>query len=151
MFNAGYIVGGDIDRIKQLPYPHFSKYPVPYIKGRQLLATEVGEVVDTFSLPFDAEFLSVAFSASAYCAGDYWELTIGDNPICERIYAKGLPESVSMGNSFGIVYPIEKGTPITFKFVSVEMPTDSAGKEYGKHVWYNIKFLRPENADMTSP
>ncbi|MED2002414.1 hypothetical protein P4V86_03450 [Brevibacillus laterosporus] len=89
---------------------------------------------DTFSLPYDTEFLSIAFAASQYCVGDYWELTIGKEKVCQTIFTKELPESVSMGNSFGIVYPIEAGTPIKFDFVN------TSGQ--AKSVWYNIKFLR---------
>ena len=98
-FNVSYVAGGVIDKVRQLPYPHFSIYTVPYIKGRRIRADGGGVFTDTFSLPFPTEFLSVAFAASEYCDGDYWELTLGDTKVCETIYTKELPESVSMGNS----------------------------------------------------
>ncbi|WKL02729.1 hypothetical protein Q0F98_02170 [Paenibacillus amylolyticus] len=59
---------------------------------------------------------------------------IGTEKVCHTIYTKELPESVSMGNSFGIVYPIPAGTTITFEFFNAVAEA--------KSVWYNIKFLR---------
>jgi len=138
-FTVSYVAGGVIDKVRQLPYPHFSIYTVPYIKGRRIEASGSGVYTDTFSLPFPSEFLSVAFAASEYCDGDYWELTLGDTKVCETIYTKELPESVSMGNSFGIVYPLDENTPIKFAFHNV------SGKS--KSVWYNIKFLRGEEEE----
>lgn len=135
IFNISYPAGGTIDKVRELPYPHFSKFTIPYIKGRRIDVTDTPDVFsDTYSLPFDAEFLSIAFAASEYCVGDYWELTIGDVKICETIYTKELPESVSMGNSFGIVYFVPAHTPIRFDFYNVSGTA--------KQVWYNIKFLR---------
>lgn len=136
-FSISYVAGGVIDKVRELPYPHFSKFTVPYIKGRRIVASGKGVHTDIFSLPFPTEFLSVAFAASKYCDGDYWELTIGDVKICETIYTKELPESVSMGNSFGIVYPVKENTQIKFDFYNV------SGEE--KSVWYNVKFLREED------
>jgi hypothetical protein len=135
-FNVVYVGGGVIDKIRELPYPHFSKFTKPYIKGRKMqILEEARSFIDTFTLPFPTEFLSVAFSASQYCDDDYWELTIGVEKICEQIWTKdGLPESVSMGNSFGIVYPLPANTPIKFEF--------SNGSGTAKMVKYNIKFLR---------
>lgn len=138
-FAISYVAGGVIDKVRELPYPHFSKYPVPYIRGRRMEVGGGGTFTDTFSLPFPTEFLSVAFAASQYCDGDYWELTIGKVKICEKIYTKELPESVSMGNSFGIVYPVEENTTLKFNFYNV------SGEP--KSVWYNIKFLREEDGD----
>lgn len=134
-FNIAYIAGGVIDKVRELPYPHFSKKEIPFIRG-QMLDIPASQVTksDTFSLPYDTEFLSVAFAASQYCVGDYWELTIGSEKVCQTIFTKELPESVSMGNSFGIVYPIEAGTILKFDFVNVSAQA--------KTVWYNIKFLR---------
>lgn len=136
MFNVTYIGGGVIDKVRELPYPHFSRFPTPYIKGRKIQVLESATVFsDTFSLPFPVEFLSVAFSASQYCEEDYWELTVGGVKICEQIWTKdGLPESVSMGNSFGIVYPVAADTAITFDFAN--------GSGVAKTVKYNIKLLR---------
>ena len=133
-FVVSHVAGGVIDKVRQLPYPHFSIFTVPYIKGRRIKAEGEGVFVDTFSLPFPTEFLSVAFAASKYCDGDYWELTLGDVKVCETIYAKELPESVSMGNSFGIVYPLKENTVIKFEFHNVSGEV--------KFIWYNIKFLR---------
>lgn len=141
-FSVSYVAGGVIDKVRQLPYPHFSIFTVPYIKGRRIEVTGGGVFSDTFSLPFPVEFLSVAFAASEYCDGDYWELTLGDVKVCETIYTKELPESVSMGNSFGIVYPLEENTTIKFDFHNV------SGQP--KSVWYNIKFLREEGEDAMS-
>lgn len=140
-FTINHAVGGYLDKIKALPYPHFSKYPIPYIKGRQMDIIAPGDYTDTFSLPFDTEFLSVAFATSEFASGDYWELAIGECKICERIYTKGLPESVSMGNSFGIVLPVPKDTVLTFTF-----HCESMGEALAKEVWYNVKFLRPEDS-----
>lgn len=135
-FNVSYVSGGVIDKVRQLPYPHFSKFTIPYIKGRRIEVTSGGTFEDTFTLPFDTEFLSIAFAASEYCDGDYWDFYIGDEKICDTIYTKELPESVSMGNSFGIVYPLDGGTQLKFVF------TNNSGNP--KSVWYNIKFLREE-------
>ena len=134
-FAISYVAGGVIDEVRKLPYPHFSKFTVPYIKGRMIDVTAEARVFsDSYSLPFPTEFLSVAFASSEYCVGDYWELTIGDVKICETIYTKELPESVSMGNSFGIVYPVLENTTLKFDFYNVSGTP--------KTVWYNIKFLR---------
>lgn len=141
-FSVSYVAGGVIDKVRELPYPHFSKYTVPYIKGRRIRAEGGGVFTDTFSLPFPTEFLSVAFAASEYCDGDYWELTLGDVKICETIYTKELPESVSMGNSFGIVYPLEENTTIKFDFHNVSGTA--------KSIWYNVKFLREEGENELS-
>jgi hypothetical protein len=135
-FNVVYVGGGVIDKVRELPYPHFSKYPKPYIKGNQIdVLAESRTFPATFTLPFPTEFLSIAFASSLYCIGDYWELTIGTEKICEQIYTKALPESVSMGNSFGIVYPLPANTPVRFDFFNV------SGE--AKTVWFNVKFLRP--------
>jgi len=134
-FSISYVSGGVIDKVRELPYPHFSKKTIPYIRGRQIDVTAtIGVFEDSFSLPFDTEFLSVAFAGSVYSIGDYWELLINNVKVCETIFTKELPESVSMGNSFGIVYPIPAGTNIKFQF----MNTSGTAKV----VWYNIKFLR---------
>lgn len=135
MFQITHPVGGVIDKLRELPYPHFSKKTVPYVKGRAIqVSTEARPFVDSYSLPFDTEFLSIAFAASEYCVGDYWELKIGEEKICETIYTKELPESVSMGNSFGIVLPVPADTVLEFTFYNVSGTA--------KQVWYNIKFLR---------
>ncbi|MEK3920166.1 MULTISPECIES: hypothetical protein [unclassified Paenibacillus] len=134
-FNVSYIAGGVIDKVRELPYPHFSKKTIPFIRGQMLdIPASKTTKSDTFTLAYDTEFLSIAFAASHYCVGDYWELMIGTEKVCRTIYTKELPESVSMGNSFGIVYPIPAGTPITFDFYNAVAEA--------KSVWYNIKFLR---------
>lgn len=136
MFNVVYLAGGVVDKVRELPYPHYSRFPVPYIKGGKIQVTaEARTFSDIISLPFPVEFLSVAFSASEYCDDDYWELTIGNVKICEQIWTKdGLPESVSMGNSFGIVYPVPANTQFKFDFVN--------GSGTAKMVKFNYKFLR---------
>ncbi|MCR8843927.1 hypothetical protein NQ117_09525 [Paenibacillus sp. SC116] len=135
-FQISYVGGGTLDRVKELPYPHFSKFTKPYIKGNKVEVLAENRVfTGVYSLPFPTEFLSVAFACSQYCIGDYWELTIGGEKVCEQIYTKELPESVSMGNSFGIVYPLPENTPITFEFHN--------RSAQAKTVWYNIKLLRP--------
>ncbi len=137
MFKISYIGGGVLDKVRELPYPHFSKYTVPYIKGRTVIIPEMNFAqsrVDTYSLPFGTEFLSIAVGCSVYCDGDYWELTIGNNKVCDSIYTKDIPESVSMGNSFGIVYPIEPNTVIKFEYFNIS--------KSAKTVWYNVKFLK---------
>lgn len=134
-FQIVYLSGGVVDKVRELPYPHFSKKTIPYIRGRRIdVVQSTGVFTDTYTLPFDAEFLSVAFACSEYCVGDYWELTINSEKLCETIYTKELPESVSMGNSFGIVYPVPANSEIKFDFYNV---SGSA-----KQVWYNVKFLR---------
>lgn len=137
MFNISYIGGGVLDKVRELPYPHFSKFSTPYIRGRLVTVPEMSfadAVIDSYALPFQTEFLSIAVGCSVYCDGDYWELKIGNNMICESIYTKDMPESVSMGNSFGIVYPLESNTTLQFKYYNVS--------KSAKTVWYNIKFLR---------
>ncbi len=137
-FNVGYTAGGIINKVEELPYPHFSKNKIPYIKGRVInaanTAPEARTYIDQITLPYDVEFLSIAMACSIYHVGDYWEFDIGGITICETIYTKELPESVSMGNSFGIVYPIPANTCLKFTFFN------SSGKP--KAVWYNVKFLR---------
>lgn len=134
-FSISYLGGGVVDKVRELPYPHFSKKTIPYIRGRMIdITAEVRVFADTYTLPFDTEFLSVAFASSEYCIGDYWELTIGGVKVCETIYTKELPESVSMGNSFGIVYPVPANTELKFEFSNVSGTA--------KTVWYNVKFLR---------
>lgn len=117
-FNISYIGGGTIDKVRELPYPHFSKYTIPFVLGRSINVDGAGWFEDSFQLEFPTEFLSVAFACSYYCIGDFWELYLGDQKICNSIYSKELPESVSMGNSFGIVYPLPAKTKITFRFYS---------------------------------
>lgn len=134
-FAISYLAGGVVDEVRKLPYPHFSKFTVPYVRGRMIdVAEEARVFTDTYALPFPTEFLSVALACSEYCIGDYWELTIGEVKICETIYTKELPESVSMGNSFGIVYPVFANTVLKFDFYNISGTP--------KAVWYNIKFLR---------
>jgi hypothetical protein len=134
-FNIVYVGGGVIDKIRELPYPHFSKYPKPYTLGNKIeVLAEARLFSHTTTLPFPVEFLSVAFASSIYCDDDYWELTIGTDKICQQIWTKELPESVSMGNSFGIVFPVATNTPITFDFFN--------GSGTAKMVKYNLKFLR---------
>ncbi|MGM7682860.1 hypothetical protein ACSVDA_11970 [Cytobacillus sp. Hm23] len=134
-FNVSYVGGGVIDKVRELPYPHFSKNTTPYIRGRSIHVDPVQRVfTDSYSLPFKTEFLSISVACSCYNDSDYWELTINGTKICETIYTKELPESVSMGNSFGIVYPLEPNMEIKFDFHNI------SGVE--KEVWYNIKFLR---------
>lgn len=134
-FSVVYVAGGVIDKVRELPYPHFSKFEEPFVKGRMIDVTASPTVfTDSYSLPFPTEFLSVAFAASVYCVGDYWELSINGVKVCETIYTKELPESVSMGNSFGIVYPLPANAAIKFDFYNVSGQT--------KQVWYNVKFLR---------
>lgn len=134
-FQISHISGGVLDKVRELPYPHFSKKTIPYVVGRMIDVTASPETfTDIYTLPFDTEFLSVAFASSEYCIGDYWELSIGGLKVCETIYTKELPESVSMGNSFGIVYPVPANTEIKFDFYNVSGTA--------KQVWYNVKFLR---------
>jgi hypothetical protein len=144
--------GGTIDKVRELPYPHFSKFTVPYVRGEMITIPEIpegsvpsaGRKFEHFprKLPFPTEFLSVAFAASEYCPGDYWELTLDGVKVCERIYTKELPESVSMGNSFGIVYPLPACAEIKFDFVTFSGAA--------KKVWFNIKFLRdPSSLNST--
>ncbi|WP_145052837.1 hypothetical protein [Paenibacillus xylanexedens] len=134
-FQVVYLAGGVVDKVRELPYPHFSKYTRPYIRGRMVDVTASPQVfADTYTLPYPTEFLSVAFAASEYCIGDFWELTVNGDKVCETIYTKELPESVSMGNSFGIVYPLPENAEIKFEYHNL------SGTK--KQVWYNVKFLR---------
>lgn len=134
-FSVVYLGGGIVDKVRELPYPHFSKYTIPLVKGRRLGIVATDQIKsDTYSLPFPTEFLSVAFACSSYCDGDYWELTVKGEKIADHIYTKELPESVSMGNSFGIVYPLPPNAEVKFDFYNVSGTA--------KTVWYNIKFLR---------
>lgn len=134
-FQITHPAGGTIDKVRELPYPHFSKFTRPFVRGRMIDVTAVAKVYeDTYSLPYATEFLSVAFAASEYCIGDFWELTVNGDKICETVYTKELPESVSMGNSFGIVYPLPGNAEIKFEYHNL---SGSA-----KQVWYNVKFLR---------
>ncbi|WP_426455277.1 hypothetical protein ACP26L_36335 (plasmid) [Paenibacillus sp. S-38] len=134
-FQLVYAAGGTIDKIRELPYPHFSKFTRPFIRGRMIDVTDTPtKFTDTYSLPYATEFLSVAFAASEYCVGDWWELTVNGDKVCETIYTKELPESVSMGNSFGIVYPLPANADIKFEYMNVSGTA--------KQVWYNVKFLR---------
>ncbi|QDS36264.1 hypothetical protein [Brevibacillus brevis] len=134
-FSVAYSGGGVIDKVRELPYPHFSKFTEPFIRGRMLDVTASKQVFsDTYALPYPTEFLSVAFATNNYCVGDYWELSLDGVKVCETIYTKELPESVSMGNSFGIVYPLKPNAQVRFDFHNI------TGTE--KKVWYNVKFLR---------
>lgn len=137
-FSIVYLGGGVIDKVRELPYPHFSKFDQPFVRGRMLdVLANPTMFTDTYSLPFPTEFLSVAFASSVYCVGDYWELTLNGKKVCETIFTKELPESVSMGNSFGIVYPLPANAPLKFDYYNV---SGSA-----KQVWYNLKFLIASN------
>lgn len=134
-FNVSYVSGGVIDKVRELPYPHFSKNTIPYVKGEVLQIDAVKKTyTSTFSLPFKTEFLSIAIAANCYNDEDFWELTLDGVKVAETIYTKELPESISMGNSFGIVYPLEANSVIKFDFYNM------SGVE--KKVWYNVKFLR---------
>ncbi|WKL02730.1 hypothetical protein Q0F98_02175 [Paenibacillus amylolyticus] len=60
-FNVSYIVGGVIDKVRELPYPHFSKKTIPFIWGQMLDIPAKTTKSDTFTLAYDTEFLSIAF------------------------------------------------------------------------------------------
>ena len=142
-FTISYVAGGVIDKVRRLPYPHFSLFEIPYIKGERMVISGAGAHERTFQLPFPTEFLSIAFATSDYCDGDYWDLYLGNVHVCETIYTKRLPESVAMGNSFGIVYPLDANVPVRFVF------TNNSGED--KSVWFNIKFLREGEGGYITP
>lgn len=134
-FTITTISGGVIDKIRELPYPHFSSKFIPYVKGSYIdVPASSGVFKSEQSLPFDCEFLSIAIACNIYSDTDFWSLKIGNQLICDTIYTKQLPESVSMGNSFGIVYPVPANTVLKFEFDNVSA--------IAKKVWFNIKVLK---------
>jgi hypothetical protein len=135
-FNIGYVAGGVIDKIRELPYPHFGRKTKPYIIGREIpIAVGQPDYSETYTVTGgSAEWLSIAVACSEYGQGDYWELSINGELVCEKIYTKDLPESISLGNTFGIVFPCPEGT--VFKFDYYNMSNTE------KKVWYNLRFLK---------
>lgn len=130
-FQVSYIGGGVLDKVKELPHPHFSKFTVPLVKGRKIIVeAERKSFTDIFTLPYNAEFITVAVACSEYNADDYWELTLDGVKVCETIYTKGLPESVSAK----VVVPIAADKEIKFQFFNMS--------GVAKDVWFNVKFLR---------
>lgn len=130
-FAVTYMAGGKVDK---LPHPLFPKKSKPHILGRKVsIPASVGVYTDTIITDVDSEYLCIAIAASVYTIGDYWELSVGGRKVCESIYMKGLPESIAVGNTMVVIYPIPAQTTITFTY------NNSFNIE--KQVFYNLHFL----------
>jgi hypothetical protein len=130
-FVVSYLTGGKLDK---LPYPLFPKKKNPKVKGKKLnIPAIIGTYTDTYQVLVDSEYLCIAISCSVYSSGDYWSLNVGGRVVCDTIYVKGLPESIAVGNTMVLVYPIKAGESVTFTY------NNSSNIE--KDVFYNLHFL----------
>lgn len=133
-FTTNYNVGGTVDQVNGLPYPTFPTMYVPYTVGRQVtLSGSQATATDTFSFPYDVQYINIAVAAEQYNATDYWSLNIGGTPLCDSIYMKGVPETISAGGDSRVVYPIVEGTLVTFTYTNNSLLPNT--------IAYNVKVL----------
>lgn len=136
MFRIVSVAGGV--KIKNWPVtlvtPYIPTKITPFTKGLRLV---VNPLVQSFSVSYtplvDMELLAVAYAATGYQDGDYWELIIGGVTIVETNYTKEVAELVKMGPGM-IVYPVAAGTQISFVF------QNASGTN--KIVWPQFRLLK---------
>lgn len=130
-FAVTYMAGGRLD---ELPHPLFPRKSVPHIIGRNLIvpATQ-GVYTDSFTTTAESEYLCIAVACSVYTVGDFWEFSIGGVKLCDTVFVKGLPESISVGNTMVMIYPVPANTEVTFTY--------NNAYNIEKTIFYNLHFL----------
>jgi hypothetical protein len=138
-FNVNYSVGGLIDRVRKidgigapvqvvLPPHLFATYQKPFIKGfRVEMPAAPGEYPIEYTLPQDAELLSIEVGCTGYMDVDYWSFDINGEVVCETIYCK----EVAQVKSFGAV-KLKAGDVLRFVF------NNASGTS--KVVWIDMNF-----------
>jgi hypothetical protein len=100
--------GGDLDRVGEigkLPYPLFPRKEVKKVKGSFIdIPPNQGTYSKLITLDKDVEFVSVSLAGTGYLFPDYWELTIGIYKIYETIYTKEVPQTITSGNAFIVLF-----------------------------------------------
>lgn len=153
-FQATLPVGGTIDKVRGLPHPLFASKYTPLAVGKQLPIPAVTTVAsdgsnavftDSYSLPFDTEVTAISIWNSSWSPGDYWDLWLGDIHICQKIYTKTVPQTIPMGQYFGLVFPMAANSQIKFQFTN--------GSGTAKTVAWDVKFLydQPEGQPPLIP
>lgn len=131
-FNISYVAGGRFDP------PFMPTKQFPWVKGNILqctMSTPVSQVIE-YSMPCDAELLSIAVGTSRYYPTDNWSFAINGKVHCENIYTKDLPE----GMFFMAIIPVKTDDKLQFTFVNDE--------KVAKFVWFNYQFLKDAPADV---
>lgn len=145
-FQATLPVGGVIDKVRGLPHPLFASMYTPLCIGKQLsIPEQTGVFTDSYTLPFDTEVSAINQWNSMWMPNDYWDLWLGEIHICQKIYTKTVPQTIPMGQYFGLVYPLKAGSIVKFQF------TNGSGK--AKIIDWDIKFLydQPEGQPPIIP
>jgi hypothetical protein len=143
-FNAGIILGGEMDRIgriDKLPYPIFPSLTMPKVKGSYIdVPPDTGTYPKIITSNKDLEFISISVACTGYLFPDYWEFYVGNYKVMETIYTKEVPQTVYSGTQMTMVLPIPAGTPMRVDFVN------KSGTS--KQVYLDLKLLvSPDEAD----
>lgn len=124
-FQVGYVAGGRFDP------PFYPTKQKPFVKGLTLPVPDGGGVhLLTYTLPTDAELISIACGCSRYDIADNWDVRVNGEVICESIYTKDLPE----GMYLMAILQLEAGDRIDFYY--------HADSGVGKQVWVNYQMLK---------
>lgn len=123
-FTTAYVAGGRFDKpfMPTKKDPFFKGIRVP-VSGSDPLVTEL------YTVPKDAELVSLAIACSRYDDNDHWSFYINGKQVCDSIYTKELPE----GLFFTVIIPLNQGDELRFQFDNVSQTT--------KTVWLNYQML----------
>lgn len=124
VFKTNYQVGGRMDA------PFMPTKIHPLIKGLRVPVSGLDPLVtELYTVPKDAELVSLAIACSRYEDNDHWSFYINGKVVCESIYMKELPE----GMFFTVIIPLNQGDVLRFDFHNVSQTT--------KTVWLNYQML----------
>lgn len=104
-----FLAGGRLDAPF---YP--TKFNDHYI-GRQVELAAAGVVSDSFSLPYDVEFVAIHVKAESLYAEDYWELVVGGDKIVETVHTTDWEEGLQLM----VAHPVKAGETFKFTFHGV--------------------------------
>jgi len=133
---ASVIVGGQIDKIKEIGYPE-AILPKSVndirLKGFRLESLDNIPVSFTHNFTKDIYLTHISVSYEESNDLDYWEFEIGTDKICETIYTQEIGDDNISSQGFSIVRKITTGTDIKFSFYNES--------NIPKKVWVTIGYM----------
>ncbi|ANB66132.1 hypothetical protein GFC29_3809 (plasmid) [Anoxybacillus sp. B7M1] len=123
-FAVSYVAGGRFDP------PFMPTKRFPFIEGIRIeMSSSEPVVVHKYTVPQDAELISIAMAASRYYDTDYWGVKVNGKVLAKSIYTKDLPEGLYLM----VVVPLKAGDEIELTYTNAS--------QTGKAVWFNYQML----------
>lgn len=134
-FDVSYSAGGVIDEVKKMSLPEHVSPDVNKVcsKGFRLEALDSTPVSFTKIFDKDVYLSELEITCEEYNDLDYWELSIGEEKLCETMYTQQMPSETSIGYDFTIYPKIVSGSELEFVFHNVS--------NIPKKIWITVSYM----------